>query len=291
MSNTTWLRPWRNSISRVRSASRGRNLVLFVMSMGLIVSCGDGRSPTAKLPPPAPGTDKRICMDGAARKKKELGRPYPYNDGTYADAYLGDSFLKVPLAYGHSIDYGEYPEYGGQSVIMEAYLPDFKPYKPGAPIGPVPGEPGYKPNNVTIFLSCTPKKTLEEYISKVSRYTEESMARHETEGYPGLGYAIPKVEELPALGLRILPLGPKRYIPERGGLYFPMDPKFKRPNGGVFSFRCEGDPMSETKQPCFASFAVRPNIAVSYNFPYQWLDHWREIQGFVYKLVTTSIQE
>ncbi len=96
---------------------------------------------------------------------------------------------------------------------------------------------------------------------------------------------------LPKLGLRVFPLLPGYGGAIQDAIYFAADKTMPHPNGGIYHFRCHGDPEARIRTWCQASFLIRPNISVRYNFPYQQLEHWRKLQPFVYSLVKNSIKE
>ena len=114
----------------LRAAS---SIVAAMLLATLLAGCDRHSSQDASSKPLVKG-DREICIEGAARRKKEVGRPPPYNqmvseqpfvdrEGDYADAYLGDTYIKVPLGYAHSIDGGYHPKDGGQSIVYEASGP------------------------------------------------------------------------------------------------------------------------------------------------------------------------
>lgn len=240
-----------------------------------------------------------ICSADAARKKKEIGRPPPYNTmtsrmpyideaGGYADAYLGATYLKAPLGYLHSIDGGALPKDGGRSIVFEALLPDFKPYVKGNP--PAPPRADGRPVNVTIFARCTGAGMSPEAAAKQRKLTEEDHIGHRRKWQIAEGIRVPGFVPIPELNLRAWPARPEEK-PYKSATYFALDPKLTYPLGDVFYFACSGDQQSATRQSCIGNFFILPNVAVKFNFPYQWLDHWQEVYAFVLELMTTSIQE
>ena len=277
----------------LRAAS---SIVAAMLLATLLTGCDRHSSQDASRKPLVKG-DREICTEGAARRKKEVGRPPPYNQmvskqpfvdraGDYADAYLGDTYIKAPLGYLNDIDGGNDPKDGGQSIIYEAYLPDLKPH-------PVFDEAESKqinpfPRNVIIYANCR-SKTFADSLKASSAETVESLVQETRNWQVEKKLTVSGLVPLPDLGLLALPLR-VNVRPFRSAYYFPLDPTFKSPTGGLVYFDCSGDQKSETRQQCIGSVLIKPNIFVIYNFPYQWLDHWRQVYEFVVEVITSNIQ-
>ena len=166
----------------LRAAS---SIVAAMLLATLLAGCDRHSSQDASSKPLVKG-DREICTEGAARKKKEVGRPPPYNQmvskqpfvdraGDYADAYLGDTYIKAPLGYLNDIDGGNDPKDGGQGIIFEALLPDLKPHPVDDEVESKKINP--KPRNVTIFLYCMSPKRFAGSVEASSAVTVESVVQ------------------------------------------------------------------------------------------------------------------
>lgn len=80
-------------------------------------------------------------------------------------------------------------------------------------------------------------------------------------------------------------LGLKRYTSAMGApdaIYFPLDPNFTMPGGGIFSMSCAPVPPDpKTVAWCSVGFVPKDRVGVRYSFPSQYLRYWKEVHQFV----------
>ncbi len=80
-------------------------------------------------------------------------------------------------------------------------------------------------------------------------------------------------------------LGLKQYTRILGSpqaVYFPLDPNFTMPGGGIFSMRCAPVPPDpKTVARCTVIFVPKDRVSVRYSFPPQYLRYWKEVHQFV----------
>lgn len=258
-------------------------VLLSISFQGLAGATDTGKSQKSPLPQSRGSSEQIHCVEQAAKKINDTGRPYPNHSETSSDVWLGGQLLQVPRGYLLMVNYGTSHLGGpGVSATLETRLPDLAPHRRGEK--PTPSVDGL-PDNVTIYLKCSPKLSAES-LTRRSRFTENS----------ALGMLYGKTtdqlysRELLDIGLIEYTLRPD--LPYFDALYFPVDGETRDPHGGVLSIWCgQREPKPKPRVSCRVRFPLREGISVMYDFPRQQLKHWRKVHKFVVELIQSSLQE